>query len=175
MSRAADEPTDMKSPARPFRLLAARCAACAGLAFAAAAQAGDAGPTAPAALDASTAYRQVDLKTMVPDSRMSEGQRSIFAPSPVRFRAALTALPSPQKTDYLQTALGLMQVSRPPAVSQSIVLDYGGDRPLRAYVEDGTAARLVKEMKVGETHTFYAFHVYNTHVGPALVVMSYGD
>ena len=126
-------------------------------------------------LDPGAAYHDVDLKALVPASRMPEGQRSIFAPSPIRFRATLAALPSPQKTDYLQTALGLLQVSTPPVVSQSIIIDYGGDRPLRAYIEDGIAARLSHEAKVGETHTFYAFHVYNTHVGPALLVMSYGD
>lgn len=156
----------MKTLARSFRFLAAACA-CVAAATMAAAQS--------PSLDASAAYEPVDLKKMVPESRMPEGQRSIFAPSPVRFRATLSSLPTPQRTDYLATAFGLMQVSKPPAVNQSIIVDYGGDRPLRAYIEDGVAARLAREMKVGESHAFYAFHVYNTHVGPALVVMSYGD
>lgn len=167
----------MNSLVRSFRIFAARCAACLCLVIAAIAHAGDAtAPAAqPATLDPVATYREVDLGKLVPESRMPEGQRSIFAPSPVRFRATLVELPAPQKTDYLRGAFGLMQVSRPPAVSQSIILDYGGDRPLRAYIEDGVAARLAREAKAGEVHTFYAFHVYNTHVGPALVVMSYGD
>ncbi len=134
----------------------------------------DAGATL-AADDVQDNYRDVDLKQLVPASRMADGQRSIFAPTPVRFRATLAALPEPQSTDYLNMALGMLQISDPPRVHQSIILDYGGDRPLRAYVEDAVAARMAKELQAGQTHTFYAFHVYNTRVGPAFVVMSYGD
>lgn len=128
------------------------------------------------ALDANTTYKQVDLKELVAASRTEvPGQRIIFAPSPIRFRATLAALPSPQKSEYLMSALGMMKISSPPKVSQRIALAYGGEKALAAYVEDGTAARLAREVKPGEARTFYAFHVYNSSRGPALLIMSFAD
>lgn len=140
--------------------------------------------TAPAAAQAtptsglsSTAnYKDVDLKKLVNDSRTEvPGQRIIFAPSPIKFRATLAALPAPQKADYLMSALSMMKVSNPPQVSQRIGLDYGGDKALAAYIEDGAAARLGKDVQPGQTRTFYAFHVYNHSRGPALLVTSFSD
>lgn len=128
------------------------------------------------ALDANATYKQVDLKTLVAASRTEvPGQRIIFSPSPIRFRATLGALPSPQKSEYLMSALGMMKISNPPKVSQRIALDYGGERPIAAYIEDAAAARLARELKPGDARTFYAFHVYNSTRGPALLVMSFAD
>lgn len=121
-------------------------------------------------------YKEVDLKKLVSDSRTEvPGQRIIFAPSPIKFRATLAARPAPQKADYLMTALSMMKVSNPPLVSQRIGLDYGGDKALAAYIEDGVAARLSKDVLPGQARTFYAFHVYNHSRGPALLVTSFSD
>lgn len=127
-------------------------------------------------LDPSASFKEVDLKSLVRTARTDvPGQRVIFAPSPLKFRAALSALPAPQKTDYLMSALSMMRVSSPPKVSQRIGLDYGGDKALAAYIEDAVATRLAKEVKVGQSRTFYAFHVYNHATGPALLVTSFAD
>lgn len=121
-----------------------------------------------------TEYRTVDLKVLVPASRTEvRGQKIIFAPSPVRFRAQLSAMPAPQKAEYLNAALSMMKVARPPVVSQRIGLDYGGDKALAAYVEDGAAEKLKTTAHLGQAFTFYAFHVYNANRGPALVVTAF--
>lgn len=135
-----------------------------------------AGETAPPALDAAASYQEVVLKELVARSKTEvAGQRIIFAPAPVKFRARLAAGPAPQKADYLLAALGMMRVSNPPKVSQRIGLDFGGDKALAAYIDDAVVDRLNREVKVGDSRTFYAFHVYNNHRGPALLVISFGD
>lgn len=124
--------------------------------------------------DPSASYKQMDLKTLVGNSRTEvRGQRVIFAPSPIRFQARLTAMPAPQKTDYLKKALGMMGVGNTIKVSRRIGLDYGGDKALAAYVDDAAAARLSKEGKLGQLFEFYAYHVYNNAHGPALVVVAF--
>lgn len=129
-----------------------------------------------AASDPAAAYKDVDLKTMVGNSRSEvPGQRIIFAPSPVKFRATLAAMPAPQKADYLKKALGMMGVGGTLQVSQRIGLDYGGDKALAAYIDDAAAARLTREARIGQQLNFYAYHVYNHSRGPALVVTSFGD
>ncbi len=126
--------------------------------------------------DPAASYRNVDLKKLVAAARTEvPGQRIIFAPSPVRFRATLAALPAPQKADYLVAALAMMKISNPPKVSQRIGLDYGGDKALAAYIDDAIANRLANEAKPGQVLTFYAFHVYNHSRGPALLVTSFAD
>ena len=136
--------------------------------------------TAPAALaeigDPAAAYKDVDLKTMVGASRSEvPGQRIIFAPSPIKFRARLSALPAPQKADYLKKVLGMMGVGATLKVSQRVGIDYGGEQALAAYIDDAAALRLTREAKVGQQFNFYAYHVYNHSRGPALVVTSFGD
>jgi hypothetical protein len=123
-----------------------------------------------------TAYKAVDLKDLIPRARTQiPGQRAIFAPTPVKFTARLSALPTPQKTEYLTMALSMMKVSSPPKVSHSIGLDYGGEKALAAYIEEGAAARLATKAKLGQTLSFYAFHVYNNNRGPALVVTEFAE
>lgn len=121
------------------------------------------------------AYKDVSLKDLVAKSRTDiPGQRIIFAPSPVKFQATLSAMPAPQKADYLMTALSMMKVSNPPKVSQRIGLDFGGDKALAAYIDDSIATRLASSAKLGQTLTFYAFHIYNNNRGPALLITSFG-
>lgn len=127
-------------------------------------------------LDPAATYQLIDLKDLVRKSRTEvPGQRIIFAPSPIKFRATLASLPSPQKADYLLTALSMMKIATPPKVSQRIGLDYGGEQAMAAYIADDVAIRLGKEIKVGQALTFYAFHVYNYSRGPALLITSYGE
>jgi len=127
-------------------------------------------------LDPAAAYKEVDLKQLVDKSRTElPGQRIIFAPTAIKFRAVLGALPVPQKADYLHSALNMMKVSNPPEVKQRIGLDYGGEKLLSAYIEEETAKRLVTQVKAGQTRTFYAYHVYNYSRGPALLVTSFSD
>ncbi|UCV12762.1 hypothetical protein KI614_05990 [Dechloromonas denitrificans] len=122
------------------------------------------------------AYKDVSLKDLVAKSRTDiPGQRIIFAPSPIKFQATLSAMPAPQKADYLMTALSMMKVSNPPKVSQRIGLDFGGDKALAAYIDDSIAARLASSAKIGQTLTFYAFHIYNNNRGPALLITSFGN
>lgn len=142
----------------------------------------EAGPPATATTTAAqsaapeAAYKAVDLMELVPKARTTiPGQRAIFAPTPVQFKARLFALPSPQKAEYLNMALSMMKVSSPPKVSQRIGVDYGGEKPLAAYIEEGAAARLAASAKVGQALTFYAFHVYNGNRGPALVVTEFAE
>ncbi|MDR0672961.1 MAG: hypothetical protein LBF93_04710 [Zoogloeaceae bacterium] len=122
-----------------------------------------------------TDYAPLDLAQSVPGLRTKDGTRTIFEPRPVRFTARLARLPEPQKADYLNQVMSLIGVTAKFQVSQRVVFDYGGDRPLAAYVEDGAAARIAKELKAGDTRTFYAFHVYNNRYGPALVVTAFDD
>ena len=125
-------------------------------------------------LDPAVSYKPVDLKELVSKSRTEvPGQRIIFAPSPIKFRATLASLPSPQKADYLLAALSMMKVSNPPKVSQRIGLDYGGEKAVAAYIDDSVAERLSKDGKAGQTMTFYAYHVYNYSRGPALLITSF--
>lgn len=157
--------------------------ACALLAFsligAAPAGAQPAGPAAnnavtAAASDPGAAYKEVDLKQLVASARTEiPGQRIIFAPTAVRFRAVLAAMPAPQKTEYLQKALGMMGINGLGKVSQRIGIDFGGEKALVAYVDDTAAGRLGVEGKVGQPLEFYAYHVYNHSRGPALVVVSF--
>lgn len=127
-------------------------------------------------LDPAAAYKDVDLKALVARSRTElPGQRIIFAPTPIRFRAVLGALPVAQKADYLHSALNMMKVSNPPQVKQRIGLDYGGDTLLSAYIEEDAAKRLAAAVKPGQARTFYAWHVYNYSRGPALLVTAFGD
>lgn len=130
-------------------------------------------PTAGQAAPADMGYKAVDLAELVRTVRTP--QRIIISPTPISFTAKLEALPRAQKTDYLNKAMGMMQMSQPPKVSQAILLGYGADGRLPAYIEEAAAARLAREAKAGETRKFYAFHVYNYSKGPALVVVSFGD
>lgn len=126
------------------------------------------------ALDPAATYKQVDLKALVANSRTEvPGQRIIFAPSPITFRATLASLPTPQKADYLIAALSMMKVSNPPKVTQRIGLEYGGEKAIAAYIDDRVAERLSKDVKAGQELIFYAFHVYNYSRGPALLITSY--
>lgn len=158
----------------------ARCLAAPALALATllctpwAAHAADNAPTA--STDASTSYKEVVLRELVEKSRTDiPGQRIIFAPTAVKFRARLSAMPVPQKADYLMSALAMMRVSSPPKVSQRIGLDYGGDKGLAAYIDDTAAERLVRSAQPGQTLSFYAFHIYNNNRGPALVVTAFAE
>lgn len=129
-----------------------------------------------ATADTTSSYKEVSLKDLVDKSRTEiPGQRIIFAPSAVTFRARLSAMPSPQKADYLMSAMAMMKVSSPPKVSQRIGIDYGGEKGLAAYIDDAVVERLAKTAKVGQTLTFYAFHVYNNNRGPALVITSFQE
>ena len=174
-----DKPMPLSLPIRCLlRVLRAACAVAA-LSLLAGAPAG-AQPAAgtPAGASATTdpvaAYKEIDLKQLVASARTEiPGQRIIFAPSAVRFRAVLAALPAPQKTEYLQKALGMMGINSLGQVSQRIGLDYGGERALVAYIDDAAAGRLAREGKPGQPFEFYAYHVYNHSRGPALVVTSF--
>lgn len=128
-------------------------------------------------LETGPAYKEINLSELVKKAQADNipGQRIIFAPTPIKFRATLAALPVPQKADYLLGALGMMKISNPPKVSQRIGLDYGSDKPLSAYIEEGIASRLSKEVKPGQARTFYAYHVYNYSRGPALLVTAFSD
>ncbi|MDR1351378.1 MAG: hypothetical protein LBJ59_11525 [Zoogloeaceae bacterium] len=128
---------------------------------------------APETSVASVALQDINLKELVPKTRMPDGQRAIFEPKSVRFTAQLAQMPTPQKADYLYKVMGMMGINNPPAVSRHIVLEYGGDKALMAYVEDQAAARFAKEAKTGEQYVFYAIYVYNNRYGPALVVTSF--
>jgi hypothetical protein len=130
---------------------------------------------APASKNPVANYQIVDLQKLVPATRMTDGTRAIFAPQPVRFEAKLAQGPSAQKAEYLKKVLGMMGISEIQEVSQRVVLEYGGDKPLAAYIEDKAAQRIVREAKVGGRYTFYAFHVYNNRQGPALVVTSFQE
>lgn len=133
-------------------------------------------PAKASAQEAPTAYKDVNLKDLVANSRTDiPGQRIIFAPTPVKFQATLSAMPAPQKAEYLMSALAMMKVSDPPKVSQRIGLDFGGEKALAAYIDDTVAARLTTAAKVGQMLTFYAFHVYNNNRGPALLITSFGN
>ncbi len=127
-------------------------------------------------LDPAAAYQEVNLKELVGKSRTElPGQRVIFAPKAIRFRAKLGALPVAQQADYLHTALNMMKISNPPQVKQRIGLDYGGERLLSAYIEEEAAKRLASQLKPGQARTFYAWHVYNYARGPALLIFSFSD
>jgi hypothetical protein len=139
----------------------------------AAAQPVSAAPAAEA--DPRAAYQPLDLLQAVPGLRMTDGTRAIFEPRPVRFTARLAQLPSPQKAEYLKKVMGVIGVTAELKVSQRVVLDYGGDRPLAAYVEDAAAAQIGKTLKAGDERTFYAFHVYNNRYGPALVITAFEE
>lgn len=133
-------------------------------------------PSQPTVLDASASYKDVILKELVDKSKTDiPGQRIIFAPSPVKFQARLAAMPAPQKSEYLMMALSMMKVPSPPKVSQRIGIDFGGDKALAAYIDDTLAERLGKQAKLGQSLTFYAFHVYNNNRGPALLVTSFSE
>jgi hypothetical protein len=125
--------------------------------------------------DPRASYLPVKLTELVPATRMTDGTRAIFAPRPVRFSARLAQLPAPQRADYLKQVMGMMGVTANLQVSQRVVLDYGGDKPLAAYVEDQIATRVAGELKAGDERTFYAFHVYNNRFGPALVITSFDE
>lgn len=125
--------------------------------------------------DPRSEYQAVELSSLVPASRMPDGKRAIFAPRAVRFQATLQRMPEPQKSDYLKQVMGMMGVTSVGEVSQRIVLDYGGEKPLAAYVEDSAAKRIAQELKPGNTQEFYAFHVYNNRYGPALVIVSFSN
>ncbi len=132
-----------------------------------------AAPVAPVAPQAAeTVYKEVNLDELVKKTRSP--QRIILNPYPVSFTAKLEALPRAQKAEYLNKAMGMMQMSQPPKVSRAVLLGHGVDGKLPAYIEEAAAERLVKEAKAGETRKFYAFHVYNYSKGPALVVVSFG-
>jgi hypothetical protein len=115
----------------------------------------------------------INLRELVPKTRMEKGQRAIFEPRSVRFSAKLSQMPTPQKAEYLNKVLGMMGFANPPAVSQRIVIEYGGDKPLAAYVENRAAAHIAKEGKAGEEYQFHALYVYNNSYGPALVVTAF--
>lgn len=130
----------------------------------------------PAVGELPTNYKDVVLRELIDKSKTEiPGQRIIFAPSPVRFKAKLSAMPAPQKSDYLMAALAMMKVSAPPKVSQRIGLDYGGDKGLAAYIDDALADKLRQGAKPGQMLTFYAFHVYNNNRGPALLVTEFSE
>ncbi len=129
---------------------------------------------APSEGSVSEGFQAVDLKEMVPNSRMPQaGQHAYFTPSPVKFRARLAAMPRPVKTELLKKSMALMNSGTQPRVSQAIGIDYGGDKALLAYIDNAASARLAKELKIGDERTFYAYHVYNFHKGPAFIVVSY--
>jgi hypothetical protein len=115
----------------------------------------------------------INLLELVPKTRMENGQRAIFEPRAVRFVATLAQMPTPQKADYLYKVMGMMGVSNPPAVSKRVALEYGGDKPLAAYVEDQAALRVSKEAKAGERYAFDAIYIYNNRYGPALVITAF--
>ncbi|MDR1853632.1 MAG: hypothetical protein LBR05_01850 [Azoarcus sp.] len=131
--------------------------------------------TAQAATDPRGAFKQVNLVELVPAVRMTDGTRAIIQPQPVRFRARLAQLPTPQKAEYLKQVMGMMGMTADIKVSQRVVLEYGGDKPLAAYIEDDVAQRVGKELKAGDERDFFAFHVYNNRYGPALVITSFDE
>lgn len=127
-------------------------------------------------LSLKNAYREVDLRQFVAASRTEKpGQRIIFVPARVKFRARLARLPIAQESGYLMSALQATGVVNPPAVEHGIGLDYGGEKGLAAYIEKDAARHLTSAAKAGDTLTFYALHVYNNHRGPALVIVSFGQ
>lgn len=128
------------------------------------------------AIRSTGSYQEVSLKDLVDKSKTEiPGQRIIFAPTPITFRARLSAMPSPQKSEYLMSAMAMMKVPSPPKVSQRIGIDYGGEKGLAAYIDDAVVERLNKNARIGQMLTFYAFHVYNNNRGPALLITSFQE
>lgn len=119
-------------------------------------------------------YTAVELATWVPVLRTPG--RVILQPKPVSFRAEYLQGPRPQKAEYLQSALKMMQISEMPSVNQAVLLRYGPaeSQQLVAYIESAAAQRLRQELKPGDRRQFFGFHVYNYAKGPALVITSYG-
>jgi hypothetical protein len=154
-----------------LRHLRALCAACLlATALPAAAEA------PPAAASPEQSYERVDLTSLVDKSRTAmPGQKIILRPTTVSFTATLVRLPEPQRADYLTQALQMMRVGEVPEVKERIVLGYGDDRYLTAYIEAATARRLAATAKAGERRRFYALHAYNYSKGPALLVTSFGE
>lgn len=126
--------------------------------------------------DTRSSYRQVELEKLVDGSRTEiPGQRIVLRPENLSFVAVLEDLPAPQRAEYLTSVLHMMQASEVPEVRQRIVLRYGDERFLTAYIESEVARRLEETAKVGERRRFYALHVYNYSKGPALLITSFGD
>lgn len=164
------------SPRAALRHLRALCAAC--LLATALPAAAEATPAAapPAAASPEQSYERVELATLVDKSRTAmPGQKIILRPTPVSFTATLVRLPEPQRADYLTQALQMMRVGEVPEVKERIVLGYGDERFLIAYIEAATARRLAATAKAGERRRFYALHAYNYSKGPALLVTSFGE
>lgn len=114
----------------------------------------------------------VDIDAYAAKHRPSKpGTRTLLPPQFIGFTARLAEPPRKAKTDYLKTALSILQVAEPPPVSHQMLLLTPGGQRLPVYVED----KLVPVLAAAERREalFVGYHLYTYSKGPAIVVTGY--
>lgn len=121
-----------------------------------------------------------DMVTYVNDNKpVKEGTRTIMPDTLLVFDGIVMSLPKAQKTDYLQEAMAISQISPRPLVEDGMFIKVGqkadgSDVVIPVYVDKSVvdAKTPNNPIKVNQKMRFAGFHIYNYSKGPAIVVES---
>ncbi|MEM7270508.1 MAG: hypothetical protein AAF401_14810 [Pseudomonadota bacterium] len=97
-----------------------------------------------------------------------DGTREIVRPHAIAFSAAMIQKPEPIETEYVYTALSVMEVSPMPKVGHRMFIESAGGHIMPVYVWDDAVAEIAALN--GETRVFGGHHVYTYAKGPAIIV-----
>lgn len=113
----------------------------------------------------------VDLDKFVAEKQLSKpGTREIVSPAAISFSGTIRRVPEHIETQYVYTALSMMQVAPLPAVNYRMFVESASGKILPVYVWDQAVGKL---SKLGVTSTpvkLAGFHVYTYSKGPAIIV-----
>lgn len=122
-------------------------------------------------------HSQIELKALI-NTSLAEyvGRIGIIAPQNIKFSAQLIATPKKATTQYLYTALSVMEITPLPSVNYQAFIsadESNTSRVIAVYLEDKLAEELLKmDMSLlnAQSAIWYGYHIYNYSRGPAIVI-----
>ncbi|MEM9044662.1 MAG: hypothetical protein AAGC81_08190 [Pseudomonadota bacterium] len=113
----------------------------------------------------------VNLDRFVTETKLrKEGTREIVAPTAIAFKGTIKREPEAIKTEYVYTALTMMEVAPLPEVNHRMFVESEDGLILPVYVWDEAVAALTESGVTGEPVALTGFHIYTYSKGPAIIV-----
>ncbi|MEM1277495.1 MAG: hypothetical protein AAGH74_13295 [Pseudomonadota bacterium] len=118
-----------------------------------------------------TGRQVVNLDQFVTETKPhKQGTREIVPPTPIAFTGTIKREPEAIKTEYVYTALTMMEVAPLPQVNYRMFVETEEGRILPVYVWDNAVAAMTASGVTGEPVALTGFHVYTYSKGPAIIV-----
>ena len=91
----------------------------------------------------------------------------------IQFSGSISELPYPRKHGYLSRTIKHFSPQSHIIATKGITITSATGRPLALYIIDELAAGLNQHLVINDKVHFEAYHVYNSSIGPGLLVYSW--